>query len=46
MWEWFLNEVNAWDIVTFQWKVSLVDWAAGSHYYEAQYVEQLEVVAD
>ena len=29
MWEWFLSEVNAWDIVTFQWKVYPVDWAAG-----------------
>ena len=46
MWEWFLSEVNAWDIVTFQWKAYAVDWAAGSHYYEAEYVEQLEVIAD
>ena len=46
MWEWFLGEVNAWDIVTFKWKAYAVDWAAGSHYYEAEYVEQLEVVAD
>jgi len=43
MWEWFLSEVNAWDIVTFQWKVYAVDWAAGSHYYEAEYVEELEI---
>jgi hypothetical protein len=43
MWEWFLSEVNAWDIVTFQWKVYSVDWAAGSHYYNAEYVEQLEI---
>ena len=46
MWEWFLSEVNAWDIVTFKWKAYAVDWAAGSRYYEAEYVEQLEVIAD
>ena len=43
MWEWFLSEVNDWDKVTFQWKAYAVDWAAGSHYYNAEYVEQLEI---
>ena len=46
MWEGFLSDVNAWDEVTFEWKVVSVDWAAGSHYYNAEYVEQLEVVSD
>ena len=42
MWEGFLDSVNAWDEVVFGWKVYFVDWAAGSHYYNAEYVEQLE----
>ena len=46
MWEWFLSEINAWDTVTFQWKVYPLDWAAGSHYYNAEYVEELKIVAD
>ena len=44
MWEWFLSEVNAWDTITFQWKVYSIDWAAWSHYYNVEYVEQLEIV--
>ena len=44
MWEWFLNQVNAWDEVVFEWKVYPIDWAAGSHYYNVEYVEQLEVI--
>ena len=44
MWEGFLNNVSAWEEVTFKWKVVAVDWAAGSHYYNAEYVEQLELV--
>jgi hypothetical protein len=46
MWEGFLDSVNAWDEVVFGWEVYFVDWAAGSHYYNANYVEQLEIVAD
>jgi hypothetical protein len=44
--EWFLSEINAWDEVVFGWEVYSIDWAAGSHYYNANYVEQLEVVTD
>jgi hypothetical protein len=43
MWEWFISGLNTWDIVTFKWKIVSVDWAVGSHYYNAEYVEQLEV---
>ena len=42
--EGFLDWVNAWEEVTFQWKVVAIDWAAGSHYYNAEYVELLELV--
>ena len=41
--EGFLNSVNGWEEVIFQWKVYSIDWAAWSHYYDAQYVEKLEL---
>ena len=41
--EGFLDWVNAWEEVIFQWKVYSVDWAAWSHYYNAEWVEQLEL---
>ena len=41
--EGFLDWVNGWEEVTFKWKVVAVDWAAGSHYYNAEYVEELEL---
>ena len=44
MWEDFLSFDDYWKEVTFQWKIYPVDWAAGSHYYNADYVEQLEIV--
>lgn len=43
MWEGFLDWVTVWEEVTFEWKAYSVDWAAGSHYYNVEYVEQLEV---
>jgi hypothetical protein len=43
MWEDFLSFDDYWKEVTFQWKIYPVDWAAGSHYYNADYVEQLEI---
>jgi len=42
--EWFLSEVNAWDEVMFEWEVYAIDWAAGSHYYNVNYVEELKIV--
>ena len=41
--EGFLSLTNYWDEVTFQWKVYPIDWAAGSHYYNAEWVEELEL---
>ncbi len=42
--EGFLSSVNYWEKVLFQWKAYSIDWAAWSHYYNAEYVEKLEVV--
>ena len=40
--EGFLDSGNTWEEVVFQWKVYLMDWAAWSHYYNAEYVEELK----
>ena len=31
-----------WDEVVFKWETSSIDWAAGTHYYNADSIEQLE----
>ena len=38
----FLDSVNGWEEVIFQWRAYSVDWAAWSHYYNAETVELLE----
>ena len=31
-----------WDEVVFKWETTSVDWAAGTHYYNADSIEELE----
>jgi len=45
-WNWqnylYKNSVYPWEKVNFQWKVKSIDWAAWSHYYEAESIYKLE----
>lgn len=45
-WNWqnylYKNSVYPWEKVNFQWKVKSIDWAAWSHYYEAETIYKLE----
>ena len=42
----YLNSANYWEEVIFKWKAYSVDWAAWSHYYNAESIEQLEAVSE
>ena len=46
-WESYLdsNNINYGDKVTFKWELTSIDWAAWTHYYEAETVENLSIVS-